>query len=159
MFALPRRRLALILAVPFGFLSSWLGLAGESFWRDLGGAAEFFVDVWSASLWADAVFTVGTLVAFALAWRWAHRAHWVAALAGGFLLHWAVYWMSFLSLPDVVGGEDGVVESAAEAITFVLDWGWVGLVFAAVAPVATLWLVRARSATPREDVVVAVEEV
>lgn len=130
---------ALLLA---GFVlgSSFLGLRASG---------RFFVEVWSASIWADFVFVGGSVVAAVVAYKVARR-QWIASFPVSLILNWAVYTLSFLSF-GIDPSDD--VSSFGPAFLFVGYFGFLGLVFATVAPgiVATLqrrWGQRLMEATP-----------
>lgn len=113
--------------VAFVFLSSYFGLGSTYAFYDPLQVIPFMGEVWTSSVLADLVFVAGTIGAALVAYRTALRSR-AGGLALGALLHWATYLLSFMLLPQREGMPLG------EAIPFVLQWGWPGLAFAAIAP-------------------------
>lgn len=136
------------LAPVFVFLSSYLGLAGRFAWR-IGDGLGFMAGIWRESVVADVVFVAGTLLSLALTLVIVARRGTLLAIAVGFLAHWLTYWASFLLLP--ASSDEFVSGSRLEAVTFVLQWGIVGLLFAALVPplLARRWL--QGEAAPADD--------
>lgn len=152
-----RTRNALALLATIG-ASSLLGLA-RPMW-ELG--ADTFRGVWSANLWGDVVFVLATAFAAWGIWRFVQLCSGqpimtalpaVACLA--FFATWATYALSwgftvqsfadqakhpFTSLGfEFSGSPEAPFDS--NVVTFTLQWGWVGLVAAAIAgPAVVLWL-------------------
>jgi hypothetical protein len=157
----PPAPLLLLALVP---VSSVLGLARPMVQLDGWG---LFVDVWKANLWGDLAFTAGTVLAGWAAARLVRRlaaAGWpawgcgLAAVPASFLLHWAVYAVSW----SFTGNAS---DSAAHAGQRFLAWtfgrfgdawgftfseGWIGLVACAIlVPLAAGWaLAQEREAVP-----------
>jgi hypothetical protein len=130
----PSKPILFLLLAGFVLASSMLGLNAKSFVQDGGSLVErveraydFFVHVWSESLLADVVFVVTSAGAAVLGVTAGRRWHALVAPLVGFPLAWAGYAVSFLFLDEGRG-------AGTEAIQFVLEWGWPGLVFAALAP-------------------------
>ncbi|PSG96363.1 hypothetical protein BRD56_11055 [Thermoplasmatales archaeon SW_10_69_26] len=119
-------------------LSSWLGLTvtpaleGEP----VGEMMTFFVDVWSDSLLADAVFVAGTLAAGLLAVQVYRSSGWPVSVGAAAVAHWGVYVASYTLLGDVQHPD---ATTLGDALTFVVRWGWPGLAAAGLLPAVALW--------------------
>jgi hypothetical protein len=134
-------------------LSSAFGLAlrGVSEGQDLDWARNIIVNVWSRSADADVVFTIGTIVAGLLSYRLAERRLVGASIVAGFVLNWIVYWLSFLLLATPGNPNAQLSRDLAESLRFVAQWGILGLIFSAIAPVVAQSVLAgpAKSATER----------
>lgn len=130
------------LGAAYVLVSSWFGLTGPSLSEgELSGAVSFFVDVWTDSLLADAAFVSGTLAAGALATWLAIQAGPLPSVVAGFGANWLVYLVSYLLLDDVT---NPAVSGVLEAAGFVLEFGTLGLVLAAVIPAVAVAVLRRR---------------
>lgn len=134
---------ALLLTVP---LSSLLGLARAMAEEDPG----LFGDVWSANLWGDLVFMGGTVAAGLAVARLVRRLRpglgglaFAVAAPASFLLHWAVYALSWtLTGPQMFDGGSFVgvtLEGFPDAWSFTAKWGWPGLLAMAAISPALAW--------------------
>lgn len=124
-----------LLTSAFVIVSNFLGLTGGAiiYGAPAGEVIEFLVKIWSASILADLVFVAGSVVATILVFKVARRKNTPMSVGLSFLLNWFVYLASFLALPHDFDSLSG--QAIPEAAGFVLRWGWLGLVFAALAPV------------------------
>lgn len=112
--------------VLFVALSSFFGITrGIPYW------AGMMVSVWSQSVLADAVFTLGSAMAATVGFLLAQRRSFLLGLVASLAANWAVYVASFLLLPGAFTKD--VVDSDGP-IVFVTTWGVVGLAFCALAP-------------------------
>ncbi|MCA1811016.1 MAG: hypothetical protein LC623_03275 [Halobacteriales archaeon] len=161
-----RTTLAALLLAALVPVSSLLGLARAMLDQD--GLATFAA-VWKASLWGDLAFAGGTVAA---AWvvavagqrlpafgSWPLAARLPPAVAASFLLHWAVYAMSW----SFTGNAANTPEDAGQhffAWTFgnlgdawgwTFEWGWPGLLFCALAVPLAAALLERRWAMPHGD--------
>jgi len=149
------RKLAALLLIGLVPASSVLGLARPMLDQD---GWNTFVAVWRSNLWGDLVFTGGTVAA---AWavavlgrRWATRLEpsgplWLAMVPLSFMLHWAVYAFAWAFTGN---GAESAPESGrhffdwtfarlGDAWGFTFQWGWIGLLFCAVAvPLIAYWI-------------------
>ncbi len=165
------RKTLVLLIVPFVIASSWLGLNGLATWLAAAGSDDsssssawreqwrFFVEVWSASVLADAAFAIGMAAVGVAGFRLAQRG-WTAP-AGGTVrslgvagaavaaaaLTWLVYTVSFLLLPDDLSGVAWDVGDVIEAASFVGSWGVTGIAFSGIAAAAA-GAIDARRAAP-----------
>jgi hypothetical protein len=130
----------------FVLVSSVLGLAG----RVLPAAPGIMAAVWSSSLVADLVFTAGSLAVAALGFVWARR-DWKLGLVAGLLGHWIVYTASFLLLPGNLSEDLRRGDALADRLVFVVEWGFLGLLFATVAPLGAQLLWDRKLGRPRAE--------
>ncbi len=152
----------LLVLVP---ISSLLGLLRPVVDDELDQDWGLFGDVWQANFWGDLVFTVGTIASGLLAGWLAVRGSrgpgaWrdlALAIAASFLAHWLVYafaWSFTITLLDEAPRfwgagfrmfyDEPLVDSET-AWGFVMEWGWPGLVFAAVSCPAAAWFLAGRN--------------
>lgn len=129
-----REAIALAVSAPLIVLaSSYLGLGGRFFYVAPVDAYHLMVGIWSMSVAADAVFTLGTLAAAFATYEIARRRSSWLAVGVGLGAHWLVYWTSYVLLP--MSGDIENVDPWS-ALVFVAMAGFVGLAVAAIAPVA-----------------------
>lgn len=130
-------------------LSSVLGLLGVGFMAEGALMALWFVfGMWVGNPLAAVVFVVGSSATGLVALGLARDRQNLASLGVGAVGTVVTYWLSYLVVSATTNmGEGGPLPgSAVEALPFVVGWGFVGIVFAAAAPLA--W---ARWGDPRID--------
>lgn len=133
------RRAGWLIALSVGYVlvSSWFGLNGTPvLLGDADGQLGFFVDVWTDSLLADAVFVGGTILAGLACLVLLRLGNLLASVVGGFLAHWLVYALSYVSLDRMQHPE---ISALGESFLFVADWGWPGLLVASLSPAFCVW--------------------
>lgn len=113
--------------------------------------ADIFVDVWTASLFGDLLFTAGTIgVVYAGRWMMFHEAAGVRAMAwlAVPVLNLFVYALAWTATSGAMFNG----ETMWFAFRFVAEWGWIGLAVSALVAGGAAWAgpdrLRARSAGP-----------
>ncbi|HVL87617.1 MAG TPA: hypothetical protein VM681_06390 [Candidatus Thermoplasmatota archaeon] len=125
-------------AILFTAVSSVLGLGGRvALSGNPGLVPEIVFRVWTASLAADAIFILGSMGTFLLAHRLASSGRAIESIVFSGAATYATYVASYLALPFYAlfrASLPPVPGSPGDPLGFVLQWGIVGILAAAVLP-------------------------